>query len=62
MARYHWLTPPTRPIFIISVVLAVLAVLVWLGLVNLGIVRANLFETMLLAYVVLLAGNVFRGI
>lgn len=62
MARFVWLSPPTKPVFIISVVLALLAVLVWLGIVNLGIVRANLFETLLLAYAALLIGNLVRGL
>lgn len=60
--RYGWLTPPTKPIFIISVVLCLLAVLAWLGLISIPIVNRYLFETLLIAYLVLLAGNVFRGI
>ena len=61
-SRGYWLSPPTKPIFIISVVLAVLALLVWLDVVNIGIVQRYLFETLLAAYAVLLAGNVFRGL
>lgn len=60
--RYGWLTPPSKPILIISVVLAVLAVLVWLGFITIPIVNQHLFATLLIAYLVLLAGNLFRGI
>ena len=28
---YHWLTPPSRAVFFLSVLLAVLALLVWLS-------------------------------
>lgn len=56
--RYGWLTPPSKPVFIIS---AVLAVLVWLGVLRVPLVQANLFETLLIAYAVLLAGNLMRG-
>ena len=59
--RYGWLTPPTKAVFIISVVLALLAVVVWLGLVRIPVVQANLFATLLVAYGLLLAGNLVRG-
>ena len=42
------------------VALAALALLVWLDVVNIGIVQRYLFETLLIAYAVLLAGNLFR--
>ena len=60
--RSGWLTPPTRPVFLISVILAGIAVLAWLGIVNIPLVRANLFATLLIAYVALLAGNLIRGL
>lgn len=60
--RYGWLTPPSKPVFIISVVLAGLAVLVWLGFIAIPIINQHLFQTLLIAYGVLLAGNLFRGI
>jgi hypothetical protein len=44
------------------VVLAVLAVIVWLGIARIPFVQAHLFEVMLAAYVVLLVGNVTRGL
>lgn len=58
--RVYWLSPPTKPVFIISVALAALALLVWLDVVNIGIVQRYLFETLLIAYAVLLASNLFR--
>jgi hypothetical protein len=57
-----WLTPPTKPVFIISVLLALVAVLVWLGVVRIAFVQAKLFEVLLAAYVVLLLGNVAKGL
>jgi small-conductance mechanosensitive channel len=59
---YYWLTPPTRLTFIISLVLAILALLVHYAHVAVPVVSAHVFETLLIAYVVLLAGNLFRGI
>jgi hypothetical protein len=57
-----WLTPPTKPVFLISLILAVVAVLVWLGILRLGIVRSHMFETLLAAYVLLVLGNIVRGL
>jgi hypothetical protein len=59
--RSTWLTPPTKVVFVISVVLALLAVVVWLGFVRIPVVQANLFATLLIAYGLLLAGNLVRG-
>jgi hypothetical protein len=59
--RFGWLTPPTKVVFVISVVLAFLAVIVWLGLVRVPVVQAHLFATLLIAYGLLLAGNLVRG-
>ena len=60
--RRGWLSPPTKPVFIISVVIALLAVIVWLGFVRIAFVQANVFEFMLAAYVVLLLGNLIKGL
>jgi hypothetical protein len=38
-----------------------LAVVVWLGFVRIPVVQANLFATLLIAYGLLLAGNLVRG-
>ena len=56
-----YLTPPTFPAFIISVLLAVLAVFATYGhlVVFKGI---NSFLILLVAFLVLLAGTLFRGI
>ncbi|MCB1478821.1 MAG: hypothetical protein R3D43_12240 [Tepidamorphaceae bacterium] len=56
------LSPPTNPVFIISVVLAILAVLVRYAGVNIPVVSGNVFETLAIAYIVLLVGNLFRGL
>jgi uncharacterized membrane protein YeaQ/YmgE (transglycosylase-associated protein family) len=59
----YFLTPPTVPIFVISLVLAVLALLVhYVGLRIPIITAANVFDVLAIAYVVLLAGVLFRGI
>jgi hypothetical protein len=50
MARSeYWLTPPTRLTFAISVV-------------KIPVVSAHVFETLLVGYLVLLIGNLFRGL
>lgn len=50
---------PTTPVFIIAVVLAVLAVLIVLGVIPaIGVAP---FWVLLAGFVVLLAGNLFRG-
>ena len=55
---YYWLTPPSRAVFIISVFLALLALLVRYAHVALS---THTFETLLVAFLLLLAGNLFRG-
>jgi hypothetical protein len=60
MARY-WLTPPTQAGFLISVVLALLALLVRYAGVAISVVSEYTFETLLVAFLLLLAGNMFRG-
>jgi hypothetical protein len=59
---YYWLTPPSRAIFFLSVLLAVLARLVRYAHVAIPVVSHYTFETLLLAFVLLLAGNMFRGL
>jgi len=58
----YWLTPPTRVTFIISVVLAILALLVHYAHVSIPVVSAHVWETLLLAYLVLFLGNLLRGL
>ena len=63
MARAgYWLTPSTRLTFIISVVLVILALLVHYAHVSIPMVSAHVFETLLIGYLVLLAGNLIRGL
>ena len=59
--RTGGVTPPSTIVLVLSVVLALLALIVWLGLVRIPIVQANLFPTLLIAYGLLLAGNLVRG-
>ena len=57
--RRFYLTPPS--VFLVSVVLAVLAVLAAYG--HMSIFNASYaFVSLLIAYVVLLAGILFRGV
>ena len=54
------LSAPTMPIFLISVVLAILAVV---GILTpLPFVSANAFWVAIVAYIVLLVGNVAKGL
>jgi hypothetical protein len=63
MARAaYWLTPPTRLTFMVSVVLVILALLVRYAHVSIPVVSAHVFETLLIGYLVLLVGNLFRGL
>ena len=63
MARTtYWLTPPTRLTFIVSVILVILALLVRYANVSIPLVNAHVFETLLIGYLVLLIGNLFRGL
>ena len=63
MARMtYWLTSPTKLTFIVSAVLVILALLVRFGHVSIPLVSAHVFETLLVGYLVLLVGNLFRGL
>ena len=55
------LTPPSFPVFVISIVIAGLVVAARYGGVQIPVVGTNPFESMLVAYVILLAGNVLRS-
>ena len=54
------LSPPTTAVFIISVVLAVLAIIG--TFVAIPVISANAFWVAIIAYIILAAGNLFRGI
>ncbi len=56
------LSAPTMPIFLVSVILAVLAAVVMYGGVKIPVVSGNTFATLGLGYILLLAGNLFKGI
>lgn len=56
------LSAPTIPIFLISVILAIAAALVVYGGVRIPLVSGHAFITLGIAYLVLLAGNLFRGL
>ena len=54
------LSPPTTAVFIISVVLAVLAIIG--TFVAIPVISANAFWVAIIAYIILAAGNLFRGV
>ena len=59
--RRFYLTPPTYPVFLISVVLALLAVFATYG--HIGLFKASYaFLVLLVAYIVLAIGVLFRGV
>ena len=55
------LTPPTTAVFIISLILAALAVIAALG-VNIPFISDHTVWVAIIAYVVLAVGNLFRGV
>jgi hypothetical protein len=59
--RRFYLTPPTVPTFLVSVVLALLAVFAVYGHVSI-FKASSAFLVLLLAYIVLVVGNLFRGV
>ena len=54
------LSPPTTAVFIISVVLAVLAIIG--TFVAIPVINANAFWVAIIAYIILAVGNLFRGV
>jgi hypothetical protein len=59
--RRFYLTPPAVPTFVISVLLAVVALLAVYGHIP-QLHSIGGFTLLLIAYVILLVGNLFRGI
>ena len=55
------LTPPSPAALFLAVLLAVLALLVRYTHVGIPLVSGYSFETLLVAFLLLLAGNIFRG-
>ena len=60
-ARRFFLTPPSVPVFFISVLLAVLAVLVTYGYVT-AIRTSYAFLLLMIGYIVLVIGCLFRRV
>jgi hypothetical protein len=59
--RRFYLTPPAVPTFVISVLLAIVAVLAVYG--HFALLRGvSAFAILLIAYVILLLGNLLRGV
>jgi hypothetical protein len=59
--RRFYLTPPSIPIFAVSVILALFAVVAAYG--HVSILKASYaFLLLLIAYLVLVVGNLFRGV
>lgn len=56
------LSAPTLPVFLLSFVLAVLAALVAYAGVKIPLISGHAFITLGIAYLLLLAGNLFKGI
>lgn len=57
------LTPPSIIIFVLSVILAVIALLVRYAGISIPIISpARVFDVLAIAYILLLAGVVFRGL
>jgi hypothetical protein len=54
------LSPPTTAVFVISLILAVLAVIGTFAAIP--VISANAFWVAIIAYVILAIGNVFRGV
>jgi hypothetical protein len=57
-----WLTPPSRVTFIIAMVLAIIALLVQYASAKIPMATGHAFETLLLAFLVLLAGNLLKDV
>ena len=56
------LSAPTMPVFLVSVILAVIALLVHYAGVSIPYVGKHVFEVLLIAYAALFAGNIFKGV
>jgi len=56
------LTPPAQATFIASVVIAAIAVILHYAHIAIPHVTGTNFVTLLIAYLVLLAGNLFKGV
>lgn len=55
------LSPPTQVVFFISLLLAILALLAQYTTLSIPVVSGHTFETLVIAFLLLLAGNLFRN-
>ena len=55
------LTAPTAIVFFLSLLLAILALIAYFGGIAIPVIGGNTFISLLVAYVILLLGNVIRG-
>ena len=55
------LTPPSQLAFVLSIFLAILALLLRYAHVAIPVVNNHSFETLLVGFLLLLAGVIFRG-
>ena len=56
------LSAPTLPVFLVSVILAVIALLVHYAGVSIPYASKHVFEVLLIAYAALFAGVIFKGV
>jgi hypothetical protein len=56
------LSAPTLPVFLVSVILAIVALLVHYAGVSIPYVGKHVFEVLVIAYAALFAGNILKGI
>ncbi len=56
------LSAPTLPVFLVSVILAVIALLVHYAGVSIPYAGKHVFEVLLIAYAALFAGVIFKGV
>jgi len=56
------LSAPRFPIFLLSLVIAGLVIAVRFGGYNVPFISGHLFESLIVAYVILLAGNLMKGL
>ncbi len=55
------LSAPTHIVFFIAVILAILSAAVYYFNIAIPVLSAHVFEGLLLAFVILVAGNLFKG-
>jgi len=56
------LSAPTTPVFLVSLIIAILVAAVKYAALDVPFVSANPFESLGIAYVILLAGNLLKGL